>query len=57
MWIVGKENGNYYNGLYRDYRVHIWGPLFMDLGYGAEISELRKTICVWALRFHVYSPP
>ena len=57
MWIVGKENGNYYNGLYRDCRVHIWGPLFMDLGYGAEISELRKTICVWALRFHVYSPP
>ena len=24
-WGNGKENGNYYNGLYRDYRVyHLW---------------------------------
>ena len=22
-WDNGKENGNYYNGLYRDYRVYI----------------------------------
>ena len=22
-WDNGKENGNYYNGLYRDYRVYV----------------------------------
>ena len=24
-WDNGKENGNYYNGLYRDYRVYYVG--------------------------------
>ena len=26
-WGNGKENGNYYNGLYRDYRVYQQGKL------------------------------
>ena len=26
-WDNGKENGNYYNGLYRDHGVHIWAIL------------------------------
>ena len=26
-WDSGKENGNYYTGLYRDYRVYVGGEM------------------------------
>ena len=39
----GKENGNYYNGLYRDYRVY-WGYI------GIMENKMETTIIYWGHR-------
>ena len=47
-WENRKENGNYYNGLYRDYRVYtvMKIPRFRDWGLGEAPSMLHVNLCL-----------
>ena len=49
-WDNGKENGNYYNGLYRDYRVYTGVILGIYRGYiGIMEKKMETTIVLWSI--------